>query len=66
VLKNLDEYGAQYNNTGAPWNVWGTDQIRWTDVNETISQAIAGQIDGSNLVSEVTSRVQTTLEEENE
>ena len=66
VLENLDEYGAQYNNTGAPWNVWGTDQIRWTDVNETISQAIAGQIDGSNLVSEVTSRVQTTLEEQNE
>jgi ABC-type glycerol-3-phosphate transport system substrate-binding protein len=65
VLENLDEYGAQYGNTGGPWDVWGTDQIRWTDVNETISQAIAGQIQGSNLVSEVQSRVQTTLDEQN-
>jgi ABC-type glycerol-3-phosphate transport system substrate-binding protein len=63
VLSNLDEYGSQYNNTGAPWDLFGTDQIRWTDVNETISQAIAGQIQGSNLVSEVQSRVESTLED---
>ena len=65
VLDNLDKYGPQYNNTGAPWNVKGTDQIRWTDINETISQAIAGQIKGANLVSEVQSRVQKTLDEQN-
>jgi hypothetical protein len=66
VLDNLGEYGSQYNNTGAPWDVRGTDQIRWTDINETISQAIAGQIQGSNLVSEVQSRVETTLSEQNQ
>ena len=65
VLTNLDEYGPQYNNTGAPWDVGGTDEIRWTSMNETISQAIAGQIELSNLVSEVQSRVQTTLDEQN-
>jgi hypothetical protein len=65
VLENLGNYGTQYNNTGAPWDVGGTDQIRWTDINETISQAIAGQINGADLVGEVQSRVQTTLDEQN-
>jgi hypothetical protein len=66
VLANLGDYGDQYNNTGAPWDVRGTDQIRWTDINETISQSIAGQISRDNVVSEVQSRVQTTLDEQNE
>jgi len=42
-LDNQDTYGAQYSNTGGPWDVWPSDPIRWTDINETISQAIAGQ-----------------------
>jgi hypothetical protein len=43
AYRNADEYGEQYSTTGAAWDVPETDPIRWTDINETISQAIAGQ-----------------------
>lgn len=43
AYKNADTYGAQYSTTGAAWDVPNVDPIRWTDINETISQAIAGQ-----------------------
>ncbi|SFG85299.1 ABC-type glycerol-3-phosphate transport system, substrate-binding protein [Halopelagius inordinatus] len=43
AYKNADEYGVQYSTTGAAWDVPDVDPIRWTDINETISEAIAGQ-----------------------
>jgi len=65
VLNDLDEYGDQYNNTGAPWDVRGTDQIRWTDINETISQSIAGQVSVDQLPQQIRQKVDSTLQERN-
>ena len=65
VLEDLDEYDDQYNNTGAPWDVKGTDQIRWTDMNETISQAIAGQVPVEQLPQQIRRKVDKTLQERN-
>ncbi|MFC6734244.1 MULTISPECIES: ABC transporter substrate-binding protein [unclassified Haladaptatus] len=65
VLKNLDNYGTQYNSTGADWDVKGTDQIRWTDINKTISQSIAGQEPLDGLPDKIRSNVDTTLSERN-
>jgi len=64
-LDNQVEYGSQYSNTGGPWDVWPTDPIRWTDINETISQGIAGQHSAEETPSIVRERVLTRLEEEN-
>ena len=64
-IQNQSEYGAQYSNTGGPWDVWPTDPIRWTDINETISQAIAGQHSAEETPGIVRDRVLTRLEEEN-
>jgi len=65
-LANQVEHGSQYSNTGGPWDVWPTDPIRWTDINETISQGIAGQHSAEETPSIVRDRVLTRLEEENE
>ena len=65
LKKQIQEFGSQYNNTGAPWDVRGTAQIRWTDINETISQSMAGQIDVESLPGEIRNRVTSTLEEQN-
>ncbi len=66
ALQNMVDYGDQYSNTGGPWNVWPSDPIRWTDINETISQAIAGQHSVDETPSLVRDRVMTRLEEENQ
>lgn len=42
-IDSIQKYGPQYNTTGAAWDLKDTSTIRWTDINETISQAIAGQ-----------------------
>ncbi len=65
ALQNMVDYGPQYSNTGGPWDVWPTDPIRWTDINETISQSIAGQHDVQELPSIVRDRMLTRLSEEN-
>ncbi|WP_254546826.1 ABC transporter substrate-binding protein [Halomarina pelagica] len=65
VLQDLKKYGTQYNNTGGPWDVNGTDQIRWTDMNETISKAIAGQVGVDQLPQQVRQKVDKTLKERN-
>lgn len=61
----MAEYGPQYMSTGATWDVGGTDQIRWTDINETISEAMAGQHDVETLPQLIRERVLTTLENQN-
>jgi ABC-type glycerol-3-phosphate transport system substrate-binding protein len=58
------EYGSQYNTTGAVWDLRGTDQIRWTDVNQTISQSIAGDRSAQDTPGTVRDRVTQTLEGE--
>jgi len=42
-IEAAQEYGAQYSVTGANWDQEETNKLRWTDLNETISQAMAGQ-----------------------
>lgn len=59
--KNADTYGKQYSTTGAAWDVKDTDPIRWTDINETISEAIAGQHSVEETPSLVRSRIQDRL-----
>ncbi|WP_143423239.1 extracellular solute-binding protein [Halegenticoccus soli] len=65
AFKNLDQYGDQYASTGAAWDVKPTDQIRWTDINETISQAIAGQHNMEETPQLVRQRIQKTLKNQN-
>jgi len=56
--------GTSYSNTGGPWDVWPTDPIRWTDINETLSQAIAGQHSAQETPSLIRERVLTRLEQQ--
>jgi ABC-type glycerol-3-phosphate transport system substrate-binding protein len=42
-IEAAQEYGPQYAVTGANWDQDETNKLRWTDLNETISQAMAGQ-----------------------
>lgn len=65
AYKNLDQYGTQYASTGAAWDVKGTDQIRWTDINETISQAIAGQNSMEETPGLIRDNITSTLQERN-
>lgn len=65
ALRQVGTYGPQYTATGAAWDVFGTSQIRWTDINETISEGIAGQYDMEDLPSLIRERIDTTLEEQN-
>lgn len=61
AYKNLEEYGSQYAVTGAAWDLLPTDQIRWTDINETISEAIAGQHSPEETPGLVRERIMNTL-----
>lgn len=61
----MAKYGPQYMSTGATWDVGGTDTIRWNDINETISEALAGQHEIDNLPQIIRERVINTLEEKN-
>lgn len=65
-LQALGEYGSQYTATGAGWDVKGTDKIRWTDVNKTISAAMAGQHDISELPGMIRDKVLKTLKNQNQ
>lgn len=57
------EYGPQYSVTGAAWDLDETNQLRWTDLNETISQAMAGQHTIEETPGLVRERMQETLGE---
>lgn len=61
AYKNVATYGKQYSTTGASWDVRDTDPIRWTDINETISEAIAGQHSIEETPSLVRKRIQDRL-----
>ncbi|MFB6160785.1 MAG: ABC transporter substrate-binding protein [Haloferacaceae archaeon] len=56
-----ERFGDQYNTTGAPWDLRETGQLRWTDLNETISQGIAGQHSASKTPSLVRKRMMKTI-----
>lgn len=42
-IEAAQKYGEQYAVTGAGWDQKDTNKLRWTDLNQTISQAMAGQ-----------------------
>ena len=65
AFKNLDQYGSQYASTGAAWDVRGTDKIRWTDINKTISQSIAGQTPMDQVPQKINQNIQKTLQNQN-
>lgn len=66
AIDQVNKYGPQYATTGAAWDVKGTSDIRWNDINKTISQGIAGQIDAADVPGEINSKIQTTLDEQNQ
>ncbi len=66
AFKNLDKYGPQYSSTGAAWDVRGTDKIRWTDINKTISQSIAGQTPMDQVPKKINQSIKKTLQNQNQ
>lgn len=61
ALQTFEELGPQATATGAAWDLKETDQIRWTDINETISQALAGQHQVDEVPRIIRQRIQQTL-----
>jgi ABC-type glycerol-3-phosphate transport system substrate-binding protein len=62
----MQEWADQFQATGQPWDVGGRDEIRWNNINGTISETMAGQHDRSEVVSLIRERVETTLSEQNQ
>jgi ABC-type glycerol-3-phosphate transport system substrate-binding protein len=60
-IENVNKYGGQYASTGAAWDVNGTDEVRWNNINRTISQAIAGQHKREETPSIIRDRVLKSL-----
>jgi hypothetical protein len=61
ALKTFDELGPQATATGSAWDLKQTDQIRWTDINETISQGLAGQHKLEEVPNIIRQRILETL-----
>lgn len=62
VMYDLPEqHGSQYNSTGAGWDLRQTSKIRWTDINETISESIAGQHSASETPTVIRDRITQTI-----
>ena len=57
VLDAVANYSANYHPTGGAWDLENTDAIRWDAINQTISQAIAGQHSRDEIVSLIRDRV---------
>lgn len=55
-LDAFDTYSEQYLTTGAAWDLWATDEIRWTTINETMSESIAGQHDIDEVIDVIVER----------
>lgn len=66
VLTAFNEYDKNFKTTGAGWPVFGVSQLRWTDLNETISQGMAGQIPRDELPSRIRSKMTETLKNNND
>jgi ABC-type glycerol-3-phosphate transport system substrate-binding protein len=62
-IEAAQEYGPQYSVTGASWDLDNTNKLRWTDLSETISQAIAGQHSIEETPGIVRERMLTTIGE---
>jgi ABC-type glycerol-3-phosphate transport system substrate-binding protein len=65
AIDNVDKYGSQYATTGAAWDVKGTSDIRWNNINKTISSAIAGQVSTDEAPKKINQKIKKTLKEQN-
>ncbi|WP_458211002.1 ABC transporter substrate-binding protein [Haladaptatus sp. NG-SE-30] len=65
AINNVDQYGSQYGTTGAAWDVKGTSDIRWNNINKTISSGIAGQVSPDKVPGQINKKIKTTLKEQN-
>lgn len=65
AIKTFQELGPQAQPTGAKWDVHGTDKIRWTDLNQTITQTLAGQHTMEETPGLIREKILTTLENQN-
>ena len=66
AIDNVTEYGSQYATTGAAWDVKGTSDIRWNNINKTISSGIAGQVEVDKVPQQINNKIKTTLKEQNQ
>jgi hypothetical protein len=65
AIDNVNKYGKQYATTGAAWDVKGTSDIRWNNINKTISSAMAGQISVDETPKKINQKITKTLKEQN-
>jgi|APHM01.1.fsa_nt_gi ABC-type sugar transport system, periplasmic component len=65
IFDSVEEYGSQFVDCGV-WDVGGVDQIRWTDIGETLSEAHAGDHSVEETPGVIADRVSQTLEEQNQ
>jgi ABC-type glycerol-3-phosphate transport system substrate-binding protein len=62
-IQALDEYPVNFYGTGSKWDIPPVDQIRWRDINETLSTAIAGDHSKEETPGVIRQKVQKTLSE---
>jgi len=62
-LEALDEYPKNFYGTGSKWDIEPVDEIRWRNINETISAAIAGDHNKDETPSVIREKVKKTLSE---
>jgi ABC-type glycerol-3-phosphate transport system substrate-binding protein len=65
AIDNVNKYGSQYATTGASWDVKGTSDIRWNNINKTISSSIAGQLSPQEVPKKINQNIKKTLKEQN-
>ena len=63
LLNLLEEWPDQYMPTGAEWDISNTSQIRSTDISETISQSLSGQIPKDQAPKTIRNKVLQTIQD---
>jgi ABC-type glycerol-3-phosphate transport system substrate-binding protein len=66
AIDQVNKYGPQYATTGAAWDVKGTSDIRWNNINKTISSGIAGQIEADKVPQQINQKIKKTLKNQNQ
>ncbi len=65
IFDSVSDYSSQYIDTGV-WDVGGVDQIRWTNIGETLSKAHAGQFSVEETPGVIADAINQTLQEQNQ
>lgn len=61
-IEILNTFGTQAATTGANWDITAVDQIRLTDIGETLSEAYAGQHSRDETPNTIRERINQTLD----